>query len=407
VFDVRRTTRFGGEIGWTPCGSAARLPDAGLRRFTLRSRAAGATALSPTITSTGPPASRGAARGGDARVRFAAAGPGAFPTRARFSGGSAASAPVARPEGPSGDAPRRETSGGGGGVRRRGVRRRRRCGARRVFVRRRERSAGRRNRQSPGRRRRHLFLGRGSLLGRRLERGVGVLDPGGRVLVVVAEARDRLREVRRARRRGRRRGEPERRPDPRVERRGARDGIRTRTDPRHGNDNRSLRVRYLNGLLPNVLAFLDAPLGPGGDGDRRVRAGHAFARSPARLGGARLGLVGGVDAHGGGRGRGRVEVGDAPVVLALLRAREPGRRVQRVTDLALPVLVRGQVPRPAAVCRTSRGRQASAKRPKRVSFRWIVREISALREEETRRPPTAADAFVRGGGDGQRGRAGR
>ena len=403
---MRRTTRFGGEVGWTPCGSAARAPDAGLRRFTLRSRAAGATALSPTITSTGPPASRGAECGGDARVLFAAAGPGAFPTRARFSGGSAASASVARPEGTSEDAPRRDTSGGGGGppcARRRGVRRRRRRGARRVFVRRRERSAGRRNRQSPGQRRRHLFLGRGSLLGRRLERGVGVFVLGGGVLVVVADARDRLREVRR----GRRRGEPERRPDPRVERRGARDGIRTRTDPRHGNDNRSLRVRYLNGLLPNVLAFLDAPLGPGGDGDRRVRAGHAFARSPARLGGARLGLVGGVDAHGGGHGRGRVEVGDAPVVLALLRARKPGRRVQRVTDLALPVLVRGQVPRPGAVCRTSRGRKASAKRPKRVSFRWIVREISA--ENEKRRYPDRRPRRTRscGGTDGQRGRAGR
>ena len=87
MFDVRRTTRFGGDIGTTPCGSAARLPDKGLRRFTLRSRAAGATALSQTITSTGPQARRGGARGGDARVSFAAAGPGARErTRARFLG---------------------------------------------------------------------------------------------------------------------------------------------------------------------------------------------------------------------------------------------------------------------------------------------------------------------------------
>ena len=140
---MRRTTRFGGEVGWTPCGSAARLPDAGLRRFTLRSRAAGATALSPTITSTGPPASRGAECGGDARVLFAAAGPGAFPTRARASRAARPRPRDARAAGrhlrgraPKGDERRGE------GARRRGVRRRRRRGARRVFVRRRERSGG-------------------------------------------------------------------------------------------------------------------------------------------------------------------------------------------------------------------------------------------------------------------------
>ena len=194
---------------------------------------------------------------------------------------------------------------------------------------------------------------------------------------------------------------------PRVERRGARDGIRTRTDPRHGNDNRSLRVRYLNGLLPNVLAFLDAPLGPAATATAASEPGTRFARSPARLGGARLGLVGGVDAHGGGHGRGRVEVGDAPVVLALLRARKPGRRVQRVTDLALPVLVRGQVPRPGAVCRTSRGRKASAKRPKRVSF--LVDRSRDFGRTEKRRYPDRRPRRTRscGGTDGQRGRAGR
>ena len=211
VFDVRRTTRFGGEVGWTPCGSAR----ASRTRACDGSRC-GRARRAPLPCRRPSPARarrRAAARRRRGRARsLAAAGPGAFPTRA-----SRAARPRprrSRGRGTSEDAPRRDTNGGGG-ARRRGVRRRRRRGARRVFVRRREWSAGRRNRQSPGQRRRHLFLGRGSLLGRRLERGVGVFVLGGGVLVVVADARDRLREVRR----GRRRGEPERRLD-RVERGG-------------------------------------------------------------------------------------------------------------------------------------------------------------------------------------------
>ena len=172
VFDVRRTTRFGGEVGWTPCGSAARLPDAGLRRFTLRSRAAGATALSPTITSTGPPASRRRGAAGRARS-LRRRRTRAFPTRARLGrlgrvrvGRARKAPPRTRPE-------RRAAGGAPAGVAVAG-------GAPRSaarFVRRRERSAGRRTASRRAAATSPLPW-RGSP-GRRLERGVGVFVLGG------------------------------------------------------------------------------------------------------------------------------------------------------------------------------------------------------------------------------------
>ena len=126
-------------------------------------------------------------------------------------------------------------------------------------------------------------------------------------------ARPRLREVRRARADA----APARRPaSPPRGAAGARATFDppTRTDPRHGNDNRRRACSIPEWLLPNVLSLSRCAARPGGDGDRRVRAGPApavFLGTPRGARGSVRGLVAGPSPRSGGdvgHGRGRVEV---------------------------------------------------------------------------------------------------
>ena len=304
-------------------------------------RGEGATALSPTITSTGPPASRGAECGGDARSLRRRRTRSLPDARARA---SRAARPRPRRsrgrEGTSEDAPRRDTSGGGG----RPPAWRSPAAAPRSAARFRSppRTVGEAAQKPPvagaaatsplpwkrippwkaTRTRRRCFRSRR----RRARRRRGRARPASRFAADAdAASRAAARPARRAA--GARR-------DPDADRPEARE---RQPEPSCSIPEWTSSERP---CFPRCAALARRRRRPPRPSRARV------CGSPARLGRARLGLVGGVDAHGGGHGRGRVEVGDAPVVLALLRARKPGRRVQRVTDAALPVLVRGQVPRP-------------------------------------------------------------
>ena len=98
------------------------------------------------------------------------------------------------------------------------------------------------------------------------------------------------------------------------------------------------------------------------------------------------------DAHGGGPGRRRVFVGHRPIVAAV-RARETRTGVERVTNLALPVLVRGDEPRSLAVCsRKTKGKvsvtrhlTSSARVNEKISGRWFQTQPRNPRPLRSRR----------------------